>query len=267
MIISIVTITYNNISGFKQTAESIIKQSEQSFEWIVIDGGSSDGTVEYLKSLSRQPDYWVSERDRGIYDALNKGISRATGQYVCCMNAGDCFYDFDVLAKVYKYNLTEDIIYGNWTLIEKKKRIDVQAPVEMPSYYFFFEHNLCHQAMFVKTALLRESPFDTSYKICADHKKWQDFMLQQRTFQYIDVRVCIHDNRDGISSDIHSKQFVSELERMLSEMPRGLRLISALEKSEKDMLRKKNTKHLRQVRILAVISILLLFCLILSICI
>ena len=267
MKVSIVTITYNNLRGFQQTAQSVVSQSEQSFEWIVIDGGSTDGTSDYIKSLSRHPDYWVSEPDGGIYDALNKGISHATGQYVCCMNAGDIFYDSDVLSEVLKHDLWGDIVYGNWTLLEKGKRINVQAPTEMPLYYFFFEHNLCHQAMFVKTTLMQNSPFDTSYKICADWKKWQDFMLQHRVFQYVDVRICVHDNRDGISSDVNSKQFVLELERMLSEMPKGLKLISALEKSEKDMLRKKNTKHLRQVRILAVISILLLFCLILSICI
>ncbi len=261
MKISVVTITYNNIKGIKLTAESIINQSEQSFEWIVIDGGSSDGTAEFLKNLRRQPDYWVSEPDGGIYDALNKGISHATGQYVCCMNAGDCFYDSDVLAKVYKQNLTGDIVYGNWTVIERKKRVDVQAPVEMPSYYFFFDHNLCHQAMFVKTTLMKNSPFDTSYRICADLKKWQDFMLQHCSFQYINVRVCVHDNIDGISSDPNSDLFSSEIARTMKEMPSGLRLIAELEKSEKDSLRRKNSKHLRQVRMLIFISVVLLLCL------
>lgn len=93
MKLSIVTISYNNFYGLKSTAASVFSQTWKDFEWIVIDGGSTDGTKEYIESLERKPDFWCSEKDAGIYDAQNKGIRIAKGEYICCMNSGDTFCD------------------------------------------------------------------------------------------------------------------------------------------------------------------------------
>ena len=116
MKLSIVTISYNNILGLKRTTENIVSQTWNDYEWIVIDGGSTDGTKEYLASLEKQPDYWCSESDKGIYDAQNKGIRISKGEYVCCMNAGDTFCNNDTLQKVFANTPKADVVYGDWYL-------------------------------------------------------------------------------------------------------------------------------------------------------
>ena len=98
---SIITVNYNNKEGLRKTIESVISQTFRDFEYIVIDGGSSDGSAELLKEYSDKITYWVSEPDKGIYNGMNKGIAKATGDYLNFMNSGDCFYDQQVL----KYHL------------------------------------------------------------------------------------------------------------------------------------------------------------------
>ena len=109
---SIITVNYNNKEGLRKTIESVTHQSFRDFEFIVIDGGSTDGSAEVLKEYDAQISYWVSEPDGGIYQGMNKGIAKATGEYLNFMNSGDCFYNADVLQRVYEFQLTTDIIVG-----------------------------------------------------------------------------------------------------------------------------------------------------------
>ena len=87
--LSIITINYNNLEGLKRTVESVINQTSKEFEYIVIDGGSNDGSGAYIESKSEHIDYWVSEPDKGIYNAMNKGIAKASGEYLLFLNSGD----------------------------------------------------------------------------------------------------------------------------------------------------------------------------------
>ena len=109
---SIITVNYNNKDGLKKTIESVIHQSYRDFEYIIIDGGSTDGSAELLKEYSDKITYWVSEPDKGIYNGMNKGIAKATGDYLNFMNSGDCFYADDVLQHVADYNYNADFIVG-----------------------------------------------------------------------------------------------------------------------------------------------------------
>jgi glycosyltransferase involved in cell wall biosynthesis len=101
MKLSVITINYNNLDGLKQTAESIINQTWKDFEWIIIDGGSTDGSREYIVNINENLNqkgwnpisYWCSESDKGIYNALNKGIFHCNGEFISCMNSGDSFFD------------------------------------------------------------------------------------------------------------------------------------------------------------------------------
>ena len=90
--ISIITINYNNFEGLKKTIKSVINQTWKDYEYIVIDGGSNDGSVEYLKSLDNTINFWVSEADNGVYHAMNKGINKANGEYLLFLNSGDHFF-------------------------------------------------------------------------------------------------------------------------------------------------------------------------------
>lgn len=184
----IITVTYNNLEGLKQTATSIINQTYKDYEWIVVDGGSTDGTVEYIKNLERKPDWWCSEKDNGIYDAQNKGIAAAKSEYLSFMNAGDIYHDSHVLENVFSYLPCSDVVYGDYDFVSNLKKEHNEAPKYISDAYFF-EANICHQAMFIKRNKLKEG-YDVSFPIYADWKKWQKLQVKGATFQYVPVTIC-----------------------------------------------------------------------------
>lgn len=114
MRISIITINYNNIQGLKNTLSSVLEQDYNNIEYIVIDGGSTDGSKELLVAKANELHYWVSERDKGLYNAMNKGITQSTGDYLIFMNSGDVFFNKHVLSAIFVNRKYEaDILYGN----------------------------------------------------------------------------------------------------------------------------------------------------------
>ena len=113
MQLSIITINYNNGDGLQRTIESVIKQNFKSYEYIVIDGGSTDKSIDVIKRNKNHINYWISEPDTGIYNAMNKGIRKATGEYLIMINSGDVLVNEDVLDTVFKKNNNSDIIYGD----------------------------------------------------------------------------------------------------------------------------------------------------------
>lgn len=112
MKLSIITVNLNNLEGLKRTYESVVCQTFTDYEWIVIDGGSTDGSREFIEQHQDKFAYWCSEPDKGIYNAMNKGIIHAQGEYLNFMNSGDCLACEETLARVLVPNHTEDIIYG-----------------------------------------------------------------------------------------------------------------------------------------------------------
>ena len=108
--LSIITINYNNQSGLQRTVESIVNQTWKEFEYIVIDGGSTDGSAAYLESQNKIFDYWVSEKDLGIYNAMNKGIKAATGHYLLFLNSGDELLNDKVLAQNHHNLENKDLV-------------------------------------------------------------------------------------------------------------------------------------------------------------
>lgn len=267
MKLSIVTISYNNLEGLKKTTESVFSQTWNDFEWIVIDGGSTDGTKEYLSSLNPQPNYWCCEKDNGIYDAQNKGIMLSKGEYVCCMNSGDTFSDALTLENVFKNNIEADIVYGDWKRISVKGNEIVYSPKEMPKFFFFYD-NICHQAMFVKTKLLQESPFDLSYKVYADWAKWRQLMYAGCDFQYVPVTICDFEADSGISQ-VNNSLCETEYNRLQSAMPvevfryiyneaiaKGVGLDAGLYREivENEKYKKKYKKHQSVIRTLLVLA-------------
>ena len=118
-LISIVTVSYNAVLTIEQTILSVINQTYPNVEYIIIDGGSTDGTVDIIKKYEDKIAYWVSEPDKGIYDAMNKGVVVATGEWINFMNAGDIFTDGDVIDKLFHQNI---IINNEIMRIEEKER-------------------------------------------------------------------------------------------------------------------------------------------------
>jgi len=202
MRLSVITINYNNVEGFKRTAESVLSQVWKDFEWIIIDGGSTDGFTEYIQELSctsKHLTYWCSEPDKGVYNAINKGISHCSGEYVSCMNSGDTFFDDHTIQRIFSTEHHADVLYGDWLQVYS----DHSSMQRFPSpfgIHDFWAHNICHQAMFVKTSVLRTDGFDESFRLLADYKRWIELVLRGAEFEYLGVPVCRY-NMNGISTN------------------------------------------------------------------
>ena len=196
---SIITINYNNREGLQKTIKSVISQTFKDYEWIIIDGGSTDGSKELIEQYSKRFAYWCSESDKGVYNAMNKGIDHATGEYLIFMNSGDVFYEGETLANVFKYNFHGDVVYGDWIRKINEKEILWNAPKDV-ALSFFYNDNICHQAMFVKASVLKAEGYDESFRIYADWARWVKLCLSGASFLYLPVLICIFDATDGLSS-------------------------------------------------------------------
>ena len=213
---SIITINYNNQKGLRQTIESVVGQLCTDYEYIVIDGGSTDGSVDVIKKYTDYLAYWVSEKDRGIYHAMNKGVAHAKGDYCVFMNSGDCFFSRDVLKRLKSLDLSEDVVVGNVVSSVDNKIIPTMAKREL-SLYHLYSGSIPHQAAFIRTSLLREFPYDENLKIVSDWKFFlQTIILNNCSFSYINEIIAVYEVT-GISS-MNSDLMRKEKEFVLEEL-------------------------------------------------
>ena len=167
--ISIITVNLNNKIGLQKTAESVFNQTFKDYEFIIIDGSSNDGSKEYIGEIKNKLTQFVSEKDTGIYNAMNKGIKMAKGDYVYFLNSGDIFYEKTTLASATE-KMCEDIglYYGDLIYSWPKKQEIVSFPSKL-SYQFFVIDNINHQACFIKKSLFDEIfYYNENYKIISD---------------------------------------------------------------------------------------------------
>jgi len=171
-VISIITVTYNDRENLKKTLGSVVGQSYKSIEHILVDGGSTDGSLEVIDNYPIRGKKWISEKDKGIYDAMNKGLAMATGDYVTFLNAGDYYCDEWVLEKLFSGIETDlpDIVYGDHFVFNPA---DPKRFYHLKAYTFSKHHLLkwgtrvvCHQAFFVKRQLA--PVYDTSFRFKAE---------------------------------------------------------------------------------------------------
>jgi len=169
-LISIITVVFNGEKHLEETILSVIQQSYDNVEYIIIDGGSTDGTLDIIKKHEGQIDHWVSERDEGIYDAMNKGIDLVSGDWVNFMNAGDGFYSKSSIAELIEYVDLDiySLIAGGHSVFfaNQRKIVDRQTVLEVSRYPL--KMPFCHQSLLARTDLLKKFPFDLSYEIAAD---------------------------------------------------------------------------------------------------
>ena len=210
--LSIITINYNNLLGLQKTVESVTDQTWQEFEYIVIDGGSIDGSGIYLESQTDKITYWVSEPDTGIYNAMNKGIAKATGEYLLFLNSGDHFNDSLSLQKVAKHLVNEGIIYFNIDVIANGSSYVLENPAAM-SFSYLHNNLPCHQCTFIHQSVFeRVGYYDESLKIVADWKLLLLALLKHNvTYRKVDA-VFSTFYKDGISS-LPENQSIMEAER------------------------------------------------------
>ena len=194
--ISIVTVTYNCISTVERTIRNVLGQTYPNIEYIVIDGASTDGTKEVIEKYADRLAYWVSEPDKGIYDAMNKGIKVATGEWINFMNAGDLFANADTIEKVFSdkvYGNEVGVIYGDFILKYQWGNV-YKRGLEDGSFRF------CHQAEFVRLGCHRVNPFDISHTIAADRKVLNEICSQGYHKEYVNIPIAVYQADTGVSS-------------------------------------------------------------------
>lgn len=213
MKISVVTVCYQAERNIAKTIESVKHQSYPDIEYLIIDGGSSDRTLEIVyETLGDFPVQVVSEPDHGIYDAMNKGVRMASGDYVHFLNAGDTYFSSDVIEKtVRKIEKTDaDIVYGDIEYLYpdgKRERRNYDGKCAKQIYYLTGDC-INHQAMFARKSLLKRDMFDTSLKICAD----RDWMMRKSkgkaSFCAMGFPVCIYsyDGASLLQKDVYNRE-------------------------------------------------------------
>lgn len=211
---SIITINYNNKDGLERTINSVLGQTYIDFEYIIIDGGSTDGSVEVIKKYAAQIDYWVSEPDKGIYNAMNKGIGKATGDYLNFMNSGDTFHTSSVLEDIAKMSLDDDIIIGGY--YDNKKNKPYIIPSQDVTLLTLLKFTINHQSTFYKNNLFNKRLYDENYIIMADAKfNFQAIIFDDCSVKIINYVVADYD-LNGISSNYNI--YKAEREKFLTEL-------------------------------------------------
>jgi len=215
---SIITVNYNNQVGLRKTIESVVNQTFHDYEFIVIDGGSKDGSADILKEYDNQITYWVSEPDKGVYYAMNKGIAQAHGDYLNFMNSGDCFYDEQVLDHLAAKDLSADIIVGkDYHFNETTQQGFATILPSRLTMLTFVHHTLPHQSTFFKRELFDNCPYDESLRLVADVKFYiQKICVEQCSVQLIDDIICRREP-DGISNAYNERR-LKEHSQIISEV-------------------------------------------------
>jgi len=218
MLISIITISYNDKLGFERTLKSVQDQTYANFEHIIIDGGSTDGSKTLIESNKADFSYWVSEPDKGIYHAMNKGIKVAKGEYLFFLNSGDHFNDSQSLNKVYKHLKDVDVVYFDINVIKGQETSIKKCP-EVLTFKFLYQDLPAHQATFIKKSLFEElGYYDEHLKIVSD---WKFLILaickHNATYKYVEDTFSTYYN-DGISALEENQPLVkSEREQVLNQ--------------------------------------------------
>lgn len=260
MKLSIITINYNNAAGLKKTLDSVVVQTYTDFEHIIVDGASTDGSVDEIIAYSQSPIanrhkiIWLSEPDTGIYNAMNKGIRMAHGEYLLFLNSGDVFANTDVVQQFYDTPITADIATGieqesNGRLIYPKQEDEL-------SYSYFYDDTLMHQSTFVRRdAFERFGMYNEDYRIVSDWEWFFNALIKQSaTYQALAFLVALFDG-DGISNSqqhmlSHNEEREKVRQRVLPRIRTDYNELKRLQKVEKEYLFLKNGKAGWIVRLL-----------------
>ena len=213
MKLSVITVNLNNLEGLRRTAESVISQTFTDFEWIVIDGGSSDGSRELIEHYSDRIAYWCSEPDKGIYNAINKGIAHAHGDYIQFLHSGDYLFEPTTLEKVFARLPGGDIIYGDAMLLYPDgTTLDKKYPDTVSLNYF--KHDVInHQACFFRREVFDGHPYNEDFLIAGDWAYCFAAVCRGLKFTHIPQTIVYYDN-GGLSAQWSERQ-IHEREEIL----------------------------------------------------
>ena len=210
---SIITVNYNDAQGLEYTIKSVISQTCHDYEFIIIDGGSTDNSKCIIEENQSQVDYWVSETDNGIFNAMNKGIKVAKGDYLIFMNSGDCFKNEKVLEETLHY-LGADFVIGQIESKNDHRIMDYElSDISMMTFY---KGAIPHQATFHKKSLFKNSMYDETLKISSDWKFFfQKIIPENASYNLMPVVVCSFDT--GGISNTNTEWAAKERKQIISE--------------------------------------------------
>lgn len=223
MRISIITINFNNREGLKKTIESVVNQTYINIQYIVIDGGSTDGSVDVIKAYADKIDYWVSEPDKGIYNAMNKGVDVAKGEYCLFLNSGDYLHTSGTIEDVVETNLCDDVIMGLVKYVPSGRigYTDIKAPISLLDFYK--GSPIPHPTAFIRKELLLKHCYDENLKIVSDWKFFlQCIIIDQCSYKILDFVIT-----DFLEGGVCSNRAVGETERQKcfeELLPSGIRV-------------------------------------------
>lgn len=215
-VITVITIVLNDVEKIEDTIKSVINQSYKLIEYIIIDGGSIDGTISIIERYQDRIALSISESDNGIYNAMNKGIHYSHGDYIIFVNSGDILYSSDIIERVFSIKQEADFIIGDVEFISNYKKLRTKTPLEI-SFYLLFTGTLYHQATFTKKAVFDElGGYNESNRITSD---WEFITIAltkyNKTYKIVDYLICKVDS-SGISS-LNPELIEIERSRMLNK--------------------------------------------------
>ncbi len=214
MRLSIITINLNNRNGLQKTIDSVITQTFTDYEWIIIDGGSTDGSREIIEQNADHFSYWVSEPDKGIYNAINKGVAQAKGEYIQILNSGDCLFENSTLEQLFSHQYDADILYGDAIcLYPDGHKINKKYPDNISLNYFIHDV-INHQASFYRRQVFDGHLYNEKYMIASDWAYCLEAVCRGLRFQHIPQTIVYYDNA-GISAQWSERQ-ITEREDILN---------------------------------------------------
>lgn len=205
MLYTIITVVLNDLEKLKITMNSVLNQICNDYEYLIVDGQSNDGTTEYIREMQEKNSQirYISERDQGIYDAMNKGIKHAQGKFVVFLGAGDTFYDEQTLENVAKYQ-KYDLIYGH-IIYSSGPYKNQTGGAKLNQRTFLLDHHVAHQAVYVRREIIQKYPFNLKYKVEADQDQLMKIYKSRCKIKYIKNILSYYDGY-GYSSNPDSKQ-------------------------------------------------------------
>ena len=241
MKLSIITINLNNYKGLQKTIQSVFAQSFTDYEYLIIDGGSTDGSKEYIEEQANKLIYWVSEKDNGVYNAMNKGIVKAKGEYLLFLNSGDYFFNNDVLKHLIENGHDADIVYGNLMVIDQNSVTELKYPEKL-SFKYLMAATLPHPASLIKKKLFKSiGIFFEDLRIVSD---WAFFIIAivkyNHSYKYVPIPITYF-HLDGISTDKKNQKIIEEERAFILKkyFPLLLEDYSELENLKKEMEKTK----------------------------
>ncbi|RZL46748.1 MAG: glycosyltransferase [Pedobacter sp.] len=210
MKISVVTINYNNSQGLEKTIKSVVDQTYHDIEYLVVDGGSTDGSIDVIQKYQDQVSWFCSEKDNGIYNAMNKGIKQSNGEYLLFLNSGDFLIENTIIEKIEAFGLDKDLIYGDLTFFDTEKKWNWLLP-DMLTFEHFYKSTIPHPSTFIKKQLFEKvGLYDEQLKIVSD---WKFFIMAAAkfncTYKHIPL-ITTEYSFDGLSSNPENLKLIEE---------------------------------------------------------